>query len=214
MRSRRAAVLFRGRLGRTFLRSLSVSAEDDYRLAAVREAVDFWNTELSKLGSPFRFGALAHVIENEPPGGPPLRDPLAGRTLSHMAKTLSRMAPAGDVIVGLSNEADFRPFTWVTQDLQKVVVPIPDLRPYMGMFPGLARNIVAHELGHAIGLDHNDDANALMCGAGRNFRIPSEGFLPLTQSDRTKLLELYPPNWQPKPFRKWITDPPYPRVWG
>jgi hypothetical protein len=39
-----------------------VSAEDDYRLAAVREAVDFWNAELAKLGSPFRLGSLTHVV--------------------------------------------------------------------------------------------------------------------------------------------------------
>src|SRR5262245_29881154 len=154
-----------------------VATEDDYRLVSVREAVDFWNAELSKLGTPFRLGPMAHVVENDRPGGPPyLQDPLAGKTLSRMAKILSRMAPAADVIVALSNGADFRPFTWVTSDLQKVVVPIPDLRAYMGRFPGFARNVAAHEFGHAIGLDHNEDANALMCGAGCNFRIPSAGF--------------------------------------
>jgi hypothetical protein len=192
-----------------------VSAEDDYRLAAVREAVDFWNAELAKLGSPFRLGSLTHVVENDPPGGPPyLRDPLGGKTLSRMATILSRMAPAGDVIVALSNEADFRPFTWVTPDLQKVVVPVPDLWAYTRILPGLARNVVAHELGHAIGLDHNGDAGALMCWCAPRVDIPSEGFLPVTESDKTKLLQMYPPNWQPKPFRKWITDPPYPPTSG
>jgi hypothetical protein len=189
-----------------------ISAEDDYRLAAVREAVDFWNAELSKLGSPFRLGHVAHVVETDPPGGPPyLRDPLAGNTLSRLAKTLSRMAPAGDVIVALSNESDFRAFTSATPDLQKVIVPIPDLRAYMRMLPGLARNVVAHELGHVIGLGHNVDAMTLMCGKPWCARldIPNEGFLPITESEKTKLLEMYPPNWQPQPFRKWITDPPY-----
>jgi hypothetical protein len=33
-----------------------VSAEDDYRLAAVREAVDFWNAELAKLRQPVSIG--------------------------------------------------------------------------------------------------------------------------------------------------------------
>jgi hypothetical protein len=189
-----------------------VSGEDDYRLAAVREAVDFWNAELSKLGSPFRFGSVAHVAENDPPGGPPyLWDPLARKTLSRMAKILTRMAPAGDVIVALSNESDFRAFTSATPDFQKVIVPIPDRRA-MRVLPGLARNVVAHELGHVIGLGHNVDAMALMCGEPWCARldIPNEGFLSITESEKTKLLEMYPPNWQPQPFRKWITDPPYP----
>jgi hypothetical protein len=196
-----------------------VSAEDDSRLPAVREAVDFWNAELSKLGSPFRLGHVAHVVENDPPGAPPyLRDRLAGKTLSRLAKTLSRMAPAGDVIVALSKESDFRAFAWATPDLQKVVVPIPDLWAYTRMLPRLVSNVVAHELGHVIGLGHNGDAAALMCGepwcARLRVDIPSDGFLPITESEKTKLLEMYPPNWQPKPFRKWITDPPYPRIWG
>jgi hypothetical protein len=193
-----------------------VSAEDDYRLAAVREAVDFWNAELSKLGSPFRLGPLSHVVENDPPGGPPyLRDPLAEKNLTRMAKILSRMAPVGDVIVILSNDANFKPFTQARPDLQKVIVAIPDLPPYARTFRGIVRNDAAHELGHAIGLAHNDDANTLMCGGSRcGFESYSEEFLPITPKEKTKLLEMYPPNWQPKPFRKWITDPPYPPTSG
>jgi len=43
-----------------------VSTESDYRLPAVREAIDFWNSELTKLGSAFRFGSLAYVAETVP----------------------------------------------------------------------------------------------------------------------------------------------------
>lgn len=39
-----------------------VSAENDSRLLAVREAVDFWNAEFSRLGSPFRLGAITHIV--------------------------------------------------------------------------------------------------------------------------------------------------------
>src|SRR5262245_66450851 len=43
-----------------------VSSEDDSRLPAVREAVDLWHAELSKLGSPFPMGAIRHVVEMIP----------------------------------------------------------------------------------------------------------------------------------------------------
>jgi hypothetical protein len=59
-----------------------ISTESDYRLPAIREAVHFWNAELSKLGSPFRLGSLVHVVVQAIPPGD-LRDsadPLAATT--------------------------------------------------------------------------------------------------------------------------------------
>jgi hypothetical protein len=135
-----------------------VSTDTDYRLPAVREVVDFWNAELSNIGTPFRFGTLTHVVEDDPPSRLPyLRDPVAATGLTRMAKILNRMAPMGDVIVALSNAADFTPFTQARPDLQRVIVAIPDLPAHVRALRVPVRNVVAHELGHAIGLDHNDD---------------------------------------------------------
>jgi Matrixin len=71
----------------------------------------------------------------------------------------------------------------------------------------IARIVIAHEFGHAAGLDHNDDEAALMCGAKAwcQFNFRSDGTFPLTSDDKAKLLEMYPPNWQPTPpsRRKW-----------
>jgi hypothetical protein len=41
-----------------------VSIEDDSRVIALREAVDFWNTDFATLGSPFRLGAIVHSLKN------------------------------------------------------------------------------------------------------------------------------------------------------
>ena len=39
-----------------------LSTEDDSRVPAVREAIDFWNAELSQLGSAFRLGTTSHSL--------------------------------------------------------------------------------------------------------------------------------------------------------
>ncbi len=61
------------------------------------------------------------------------------------------------------------------------------------------RNVIAHELGHVIGLGHNSDEAALMCGSTPwcHFTAPADDFLPLTSQEKRKLLEMYPPSWRP-----------------
>ena len=69
--------------------------------------------------------------------------------------------------------------------------------------PNVARNVIAHELGHAIALGHNSDPAMLMCGRPAPcrpvaFASPNEHYFPLSPDQRALLLRLYPADWKPE----------------
>ena len=69
--------------------------------------------------------------------------------------------------------------------------------------PNVARNVIAHELGHAIGLGHNADPTTLMCGRPAScrpdlFRSDQARMFPLTADEMRNLLRLYPADWKPR----------------
>ena len=147
--------------------------------------------------SGFRLGAITQGPEGVPDAV------IAGMSQSVLSGTKPEFPPElasipGDIVVALSN-VDFISFSphWANG---KGLVAIKSGLAYPLTLPNVARNVIAHEFGHAIGLAHNADPTKLMCGRPApcrptEFQSMTEHYFPLTEDERALLRGLYPPDW-------------------
>jgi hypothetical protein len=152
-----------------------VSSASDARVPLVREGVAYWNKLLAGIGSGFRLGAVS--IGNASVSGEP-----------------------GKIVVVLSEEEFISHVRRLPNGQGAVAMIRNDRGPPMSR-PNVARNVIAHELGHAIGLGHNSDPALLMCGRPAPcrpglFASPTPRYFPVSGEERSKLLVMYPPGWK------------------
>jgi Dual-action HEIGH metallo-peptidase len=179
-----------------------VSALDgDPRIQLAVEAIDFWNRQLAGIATPFRFGGVTHTTEKIPTS---YLERLSAAVLKRerrprLPEDVQRMP--GDIIIAMS-DGDFISFAarFQSGEQVKAVVGIRSHAFAPLSLPNVARNVIAHELGHTLGLRHNDDRTMLMCGRPAPcrpdaFQSGVERFFPLSAWEKTVLLTLYPPTW-------------------
>jgi hypothetical protein len=147
----------------------------DARVPLVHAAVAHWNSVLAAMGSAFRLGPVTQ-------------------------RTGGGAAEPGKIIVVLSDGV-FISHDGRSSDGQGAVVMIRTDRIPPLSLPNVARNVIAHELGHAIGLGHNSDPAMLMCGRPAPCRpdvfvSSTPRYFPLSSADRANLLAMYPPSWK------------------
>ena len=176
-----------------------VSPENDSRIQAAYEAINFWNQTFAQIGTSFRLGSVTHTAEKIPANQMVSLSRGTFVNQRNLPENIQKMP--GDLILVLSDET-FISFEYGFPSKGKVLVGIKNQKIFPLTLQNVTRNVIAHELGHAIGLGHNSDPTKLMCGRPAScrpnlFESEQARFFPLSEEEIITLKKMYPPNWKP-----------------
>ncbi len=171
---------------------------NDVRLPMALDAIKFWNGVMAELDLNVRLVEELHIAS-----------PVT-RALENYARSISQRAgrlrggpgepdaPAeitdfGVPAVLLLSRQDLMSFAWPLPRFPGHFVAIEEDRTAMAVNPNIARNIIAHEIGHTLGLRHNRDPTTLMCGPCRTHELAVDRpeYMRLTERDHRRLIERY-----------------------
>jgi hypothetical protein len=169
-------------------------ASDTRRLAVI-EAVEFWNAQLAGAKAKLALGPITACDRVIP-------DDLLSK-ISDGVLGGGRSGPwprefdglGGDVLIALSG-ADLISVGMAPAGGRPGLVVLRSADGAPLSLPNVARNVVAHELGHVLGLPHNRDPRTLMCGRPAPcrpalFQSETTLFFPLTDAERGSLTQRF-----------------------
>ena len=175
-----------------------VPAIDDDRLEPAYDAIAFWNETFTELKLDLRLGTPDVVT------GVPRAVETYARLIALRAGRLpvpEDLEPSvpmelkqldAEIVLVLSRQ-NIMSYAWRLPriDSGRHLVVIRQVRGLDRGDPMVSRHVIAHELGHTLGLLHNEDPHTLMCGPCQPLTAESDerGFLPLTGDERNALRE-------------------------